>query len=114
VRIEREKLRYMALMALDEAAEACRAKPVERSVSLRFLLAWLYFESGSEPANKWLFDGFWKAVTAVDEVQQPMVSYCRSTSAQACLNGISRLLGYERTASFLQEMKEARRRLRGR
>jgi hypothetical protein len=62
----------MALMALDEVAEACHKAPVDRSVSLRFLLAWLYAESGSEPANHWMFDGFWKAVTATDEVKQPI------------------------------------------
>jgi hypothetical protein len=105
----------MALMALDEAAERCRHTPVERSFWLRFLLAWLYVESGSHPDNKWLFDDFWKTVTRAaveDEHKQMIDAFCRSSTAQSCLNGICRSLGLERTAGFAEKMRLTREALR--
>jgi hypothetical protein len=115
MRFDRDQLRYMAIMALDEAAERFRDTPVERSLWLRFLLAWLYVESGSEPANRWLFDDFWKTVTrraTEDEHKQMIDAFCRSSTAQSCLNGICRSLGLERTASLAKEMRLAREALR--
>jgi hypothetical protein len=115
MRFDRNQLRYMALMALDEAAEACRVTPLDRSMWLRFLLAWLYVESGSNPENRWLFDDFWKTVTkpATKVNEKKMIdAFCRSSTAQSCLNGIYRSLGLERTAGFAEEMRLARQGLR--
>jgi hypothetical protein len=106
----------MAIMALDEAAERCRDTPLERSLWLRFLLAWLYVESGSDPTNRWLFDDFWKTVTkpATEVDHKKMIdAFCRSSTAQSCLNGICRSIGLDRTAGFAEEMRLARQRLRG-
>lgn len=58
MRFSAEHLRFKALVALDEAAEA--ETPVAKSFSLRFALAYLYACSSGE---RWMFDQFWQAVT---------------------------------------------------
>jgi len=98
-------------MVLDEIAERCPDAPVEKSLWLRFLLAWLFHESGADPDKKWLFTTFWIAATsakAVAEHEQFLDSYERSTAAQSALNGICRLLGWERSVTFLQKMRAQR------
>jgi hypothetical protein len=109
MRFDREQLRYLALMALDEIADRYREEPCKKALWLRFLLAWLYRESGAHPANKWMFTGFWKAATRpIDENRQFLDGYSRKTELESCLNGITRVLGWERTVSFMQEMERRR------
>jgi hypothetical protein len=105
MRFSRDDLRYTALMALDEIAD--RDEPVEKALWLRFLLAWLFHESGADSANKWMFDDFWKTATtsAGSDYLDP---YCRRRDLQSCMNGICRVLGWERTVPFMHEMEAQR------
>ena len=110
MRFDRDQLRYLALMALDEIVEECRAGPVKKSLWLRFLLAWLYRESGADAETKWIFTEFWKHATSRPDCGNEFLGgYERRTSLQSCMNGITRALGWERTVSFMQEMERRRR-----
>ena len=110
MRFSREQLRYLALMALEEVAEDCSDGPCNRSLWLRFLLAWLYLESGADPANKWMFADFWSAATrSTDDQREFLDGYSRRVQLQSSLNGITRALGWERTVTFMQEMERRRR-----
>ena len=83
------------------------------TLSLRFLLAWLYFECGADPKKKWLFTSFWKNATGSGTGQDNkdmLDGYEQSSGAQTALNGICRELGWERTAGFEHEMKARRTR----
>jgi hypothetical protein len=106
-----DRLGYMALMALDEIAETCGAAPAERSLLLRFALAWLYEATGADPDKLWLYRDFWKAATRPDDGEY-LTKVCRGTTARAALNGICREFGWEPTVSFLHAMKAARERRR--
>jgi hypothetical protein len=53
-----DQLRKRALAAVDEAAEQTRQGPVERTLALRFTLAFL----ANFADERWPFDQFWKAI----------------------------------------------------
>ena len=110
-RIGPDQLRYLAVMALDEIADSCGDAPAPRSAALRFTLAFLWRESGSDPAKRWLFDSFWTAATSAAPLgphKEMLDRYTRSTAMEAALNSICRELGWERTVTFMQEMKARR------
>ena len=109
--INRDQLVYMALVALDEVADTCGKSPAPRSFALRFLLAWLFQQSGGNPADKWLFDSFWKEATRTATTYMEEVG--RHTSVQAAMNGICRVCGWERDVDFMQEMERTRRKRSG-
>ena len=109
MRLASEQLRYLALMALEDLVEKYRDRPCGKTLWLRFLLAWLFRESGADPEKKWLFTSFWKALTTPFDASHFVDSYARFTTIEAALNGISREVGWERTLSYMQEMNARRR-----
>lgn len=102
MRFSKEHLTFKALVGLDEAAES--SGPVPPSFALRFALAYLYATSDGE---RWLYDDFWRAAT-----RQPgsdfMSAMCRRQTLTACLNGICRAAGSERTPDLMQQLRKAR------
>jgi hypothetical protein len=102
MRFSKEHLTFKALLALDEAAES--AGPVPKSFALRFALAFLYATSSGD---RWLFDEFWRRAT--DAAGPDYVSaMARRQSLSACLNGICRAAGMERTPELIRSFREAR------
>jgi hypothetical protein len=81
-----EQLRDKALHALEEVLEESRSGPVRRSFALRFTLAFLANFAKDE---RWPFDNFWQAVADPLDI-------ARWQNANACLNGIYRLLNVRR------------------
>ena len=94
-----DELKLMALKVLEEAARQARLMPVPRSLGLRFALAWLYAAGGGE---KWLYDGFWREATRPVGAgsEEGPAAIVRSQTVNACLNGIYRAVGVERTAEL--------------
>jgi hypothetical protein len=102
MRLSRDHLAFKALVTLDDAAEC--ARPAPKSFGLRFALAYLYATTAGE---RWLFDEFWRHATA------PVGSdynsaFARRQSLTACLNGICRAAGMERTPELMQRLRKAR------
>jgi hypothetical protein len=96
MRLAPERLKFIALAALEEAAEGTHQAPVEPSYALRFALAYLYAISGEE---RWPFDGFWQAATrdwGKEEATRGAAGIGRSQSTNACLNAIYRALRMKR------------------
>ena len=56
-------LRARALAAVDEVAERTHNGPVERTLALRFTLAFL----ANFADERWPFDNFWRAIATQDE-----------------------------------------------
>ena len=113
MRFSRDQLILKALAALNEIADECGTRPARRSILLRFTLAWLFVESGADPADKWLFTHFWNNATgpaATGHGVEWLDSYCRARDATSALNGICRAVGVEPSVSLFQAMDEARRR----
>jgi hypothetical protein len=77
-----EQLRERALAAIDEAATKSHKGPVERTLALRFALAFL----GNFSEERWPFDEFWKAL------QEPRDKE-RWASIIGARNGIYRVVG---------------------
>ena len=102
MRFSREHLTFKALVALDEAAESRETVP--KSFALRFALAYLYAITVGE---RWLFDEFWRVATG--HVGNDYLSrLARQQTLTACLNGICRAAGTERTPELIQKLRKAR------
>lgn len=102
MRFSKEHLTFKALMALDEAAES--TGPVPRNFALRFALACLY---ATTAGDRWLFDDFWKQATSPAGADY-VSALARRQSLTACLNGICRAAGMERTPELMQRLRKAR------
>lgn len=59
MRLDRDELVFLGLIALDEMVMMCRSGPQERPISLRATLAMLYVLSGGR--DRAPFDAFWQA-----------------------------------------------------
>ena len=57
------ELRERALAAIDEAADQSAKGPVQRTLALRFALAFL----ANFAEERWPFDNFWRAIAVHDE-----------------------------------------------
>lgn len=102
MRLARDHLTFKALVALDEAAES--NGPIPKSFALRFALAYLYATSHGE---RWLFDQFWR--NAIAPAGSTYVSaMARRQTLEACLNGICRGAGMERTPDMIARLRTAR------
>jgi hypothetical protein len=102
MRFSREHLTFKALVVLDEAAES--RKTVPRSFALRFALAYLYATTAGE---RWLFDDFWRVATGPTG-DHYLSRLSRQQTLTACLNGICRAAGTERTPELIQKLRKAR------
>jgi hypothetical protein len=78
-------LRARALAAVDEVAERTHSGPVERTLALRFTLAFLANFSD----ERWPFDNFWRAIATKDDK-------VRSATVVAARNAIRRAVEIRR------------------
>ena len=62
MRFGMSQLRKWALDAVDEAAEGAKSKAIERTLGLRFALAFL----ANFTDERWPFDNFWQAIAKPD------------------------------------------------
>ena len=81
-----DQLRDKALAALEEAAAASKAKPLERTKALSFALAYLWVYSGGE---RWPFVNFWRDIAGENDIG-------RSQGVNASLNAIYLAVGSRR------------------
>jgi hypothetical protein len=84
-RFGRADLRARALAAVDEVAERAHNGPVERTLALRFTLAFL----ANFADDRWPFDNFWRAVATKDDK-------VRSATVVAASNAIRRAVEIRR------------------
>ena len=110
--IDRDRLIFKALCALDEAIDDCDVTPIRPTFTLRFALAYLYAVSDGRRDS---FDMFWR------EVQDPQAKaysddtgrYIRATHARIALTGIARSVGIELTSEVTTRISKVRRKARG-
>lgn len=57
------ELRERALAAVDEAADRSASEPVQRTLALRFALAFL----SNFAEDRWPFDNFWRALATPND-----------------------------------------------
>jgi hypothetical protein len=103
--ILREQLTMRALAALYEIADTCGSKPAERSLSLRFILAYTFVAAGADPKVRWLWDSFWANATSPLDPTRSLDEYLRGTGATTALTGICREMGYPTSVSFFEQLR---------
>lgn len=100
-RVGAERIKQLALEAVEEAAAAALRAPVERSRALAVALAWLlHFGRPSSPPPRWPFTHFWDAL-AVER------DHDRQVSVTAAANAIYLALGEKRDLDQIAIFREA-------
>lgn len=109
MRIARDRLIFLGLVALDEEIRRCRAAPVVPSPALRVVLAMLYDLSGGR--ERWAFDEWWRVcqLAPTATLTEYKATYQRTTQLQALRNRICRLLDVEVSPEFQRLIVAARR-----
>lgn len=107
MRFTAEHLTYKALCAVSEIVEQCRAAPVTPSMSLRFVLAFLFIQSGKQ--QKWVYDSFWRCIqedypTATCAEQ---AGYMRSRDAHASFTAMVEHNKMPMTPEFFQRLRHS-------
>ena len=108
-RIGPDKLRKLALEAIEEAAAACHHGPVPRTRGLALALAWLlHYGREGEALPRWPFESLWQGLSNERE-------HDRWSAVNAATNAIYLALGErresERQSTFEQSAKHQARAL---
>lgn len=103
MRIVRDRLIFLGLVALDEAASACRTEPIEPSVPLRVVVAMLHALAGGDRA---IFDEF-LATLRMTGGDRAMHDTIRHTSAHTVVQGVARRLGCEMDIKLSSDISDA-------
>ena len=106
--VERQKLVFMGLVALDEIADHCIHQPWHRAFTLRVTLAMLYAFSDGDRAP---FDDLWRACAMSNggQSEETLRKVERSSKVRGAFIRICRSLGVKQTRSFSRELSAARR-----
>lgn len=106
MQLARDKIRWMALVALSELVDKAKDGPIAPTFTIRLTLAVLYaFSDG----DRTLFDQFWKVMQDPYATQPNghFRSYCRTSHLQATLRGIIEAVGLKDSVAFGIEIRKA-------
>ena len=100
MKISQERLIFLALAVVKEAALVCGPAPLTPSLGLRLALSFLWAHSKGPR----LYDDFWKAIRdpGLPNKHESMQQYLRTTYADSGLKGIIRSVGMPETVEFDQ------------
>ena len=107
------RIAWLALLIVDEAAEAGSKAPIEPSPGLRLALAYLHSIADGPifalPSRRHVFDELWRIVTAPLASGNPhSAAYARSSMVESCLQQIGRQIGQH--ANVFNTVREFRTR----
>ena len=109
--IERQRLTFLALCALDEAMDQSKHGKVSPSIGLRLALAYLY--AVGDRRKEWFdrqpYEDFWKTATQCDLCGDSAAAFGRSQILTSAFNGIARAAGMERDVILMGQMSAARK-----
>lgn len=107
MRFTPEHLTYKALCAVSEIVEQSRTGPVKPTMSLRFVLAFLYVQSGKQ--QKWIYDQFWRSIQEdyPHATCAEQAGYFRSRDTQGCLNAMVEHNRMPMTPEFFQRLRHS-------
>lgn len=107
MRFTPEHLTYKALCAVSEIVEESRAGPLKPSMSMRFVLAFLYVQSGKR--QKWIYDEFWRCIQDehANATCSEQAGYFRSRNAQGCLNAMVEHNKMPMTPEFFERLRHS-------
>lgn len=107
MRFTPEHLTYKALCAVSEIVEQSKAGPVAPSMSLRFVLAFLFVQSGKQ--QKWIYDQFWRYIQEdyPHATCAEQAGYFRSRDTQGCLNAMVEQNKMPMTPQFFERLRHS-------
>jgi len=106
LRVDRDRLRWLALATLAEQVELTSVAPPPPSHGVRLALAVLFTLSKGDRAP---FDDFWRQMLRDEghSFSETSASYCRSTHLQTQMRGVMRAVGIEPTAATEEPLSHA-------
>ena len=106
MRLQQERLIFLALAVVKEAALSCGPAPLTPSLGLRMALSFLWAHSKG-PRHP--YDDYWKAIRdpGSPNEHESMQQYLRTTYADSGLKGIIRSVGMPETVEFDQLLRVA-------
>ena len=106
MRLQQERLIFLALAVVKEAALSCGPAPLVPSLGLRMALSFLWAHSKG-PRHP--YDDFWRAIRdpGSPNKHESMRQYLRATYANSGLKGIIRSVGMPETVEFDQLLRVA-------
>jgi hypothetical protein len=109
MRIPRDRLIFLGLIALDEVMRGCATAPAKPSPALRVVLAMLY--ELSDGRDRRAFDICWKEcqIAPSETLTEHQANHLRMTELHKCWNRICQSLGVEQTTEFALRIAAARR-----
>jgi hypothetical protein len=109
MRITRDRLIFLGLVALAEVIRECRTAPATPSPALRVVLAMLY--ELSDGRDRLAFDICWKdcQIAPSETLTEHQANHRRMTELHKCWNRICQSLGVEQTTEFALRIAAARR-----
>jgi hypothetical protein len=108
MRIDRDRLIFLALLVLDEACDEAKKGPVQPSFSIRLALACLYTLGDGDQT---LFESFWREMRTESywDSSPNQAAYLRATYTTTHFTGIARSVGVELSIDYSQRLFKARR-----
>lgn len=109
MRIPRDRLIFLGLVALDEVMRGCRTAPAKPTPALRVVLATLY--ELSDGRERWAFDEWWRVcqLAPSETLTEYKANYQRQSQLNSLWSRICRLLDVEATPEFEALIAAARR-----
>jgi hypothetical protein len=107
MRFTPEHLTYKALCAVSEIVEQSRPAPVKPTMALRFVLAFLYVQSGKR--HKSIYDKFWRCIQEEhpNATCAEQAGYFRSRDAQGCLTAMVEHNKMPMTPEFFERLRDS-------
>ena len=108
MRLTRDRLIFLGLVALDEVMRGCGTAPAKPSPALRVVLAMLY--ELSDGRDRRAFDYCWKTCQLAPSatLTEHQANHLRMTELHKVWNRICQLLGVEQTTEFGLRIAAAR------
>ena len=108
MRIPRDRLIFLGLVALDEVMRGCRTAPAAPSPALRVVLAMLY--DLSDGRGRQVFEECWRVCQLApgETLTEHQANHRRSTEMRKIWNMICQSLGVEQTTELAHRLAAAR------
>ena len=91
-----------------DLADQCHYAPLRRSTSLRFIVAYLYRQSGER--DRYVYDEFWRCIQDPYERStcNEQARYFRHRDTTSSLKAMVRIAGFPQTPQFMQQLRDSR------
>jgi hypothetical protein len=107
MRLDRDRIIFIALIVLDEVCDQCQHAIVRPSFSIRLALATLYALGRGERRH---YEDFWREMrsTTYPGANPSQIDYMRGTLTRTAFTGIATSVGVSLSLDYCERMQKAR------